>query len=416
MIKWYTKIEKASSKRGSMKKRLILIIATILMLPIVVNAQTLTLRDVILRDNPVRVGADFTTVADSTNTATQEGLFRATDNHGMSYFFRGTHTGLNNNVIFAGHQWKIIRIEGNGVIRMIYNGECPDNECTINGNAAGAAATIGNSIFNPSPNHNRYVGFMFGSETGTFAQQHANTNASTIKTFLDNWYDNNITGTYRTWVNPNTTFCIDRSIANEAGHSVPGWGTGVIGTGLGTTPTSYGTLERMISFTPTLVCPRAADRITTPIGLINHDEANKAGGRWGLTNNDYFLRTGQWYWTMSPADFHGVNARIFAAHPVGDLGSIGGGGGNAGFNLAVRPVISLRANVTATGDGSLENPYIITGLYEPTPNQNNPSNPNEDREGNNYNPQTSTPSLLVFSGLAAGSLAALALINRKKRK
>ena len=394
-----------------MKRVVILLIALIYMVSVGANAHASgLLRDAILANNTLRSGADFSIVADSTNTATQEGLFSAPDNHGISHFFRGTHAGLDNNVIFAGHQWKILRIEGNGTIRMIYNGVCPNNSCTIYGSTAGASTTIGNSMFNADSDHNRYVGFMYGSETGTFAQQHANTTSSTVKTFLNNWYNENITGVNRTWVAPNTIFCSDRSIANEAGHSVPGWGTGVIGTGLGTTPTSYGTLERMISFTPTLVCPRVQDRILAPIGLIIHDESNMAGGRWGLTNNDYFLRTGQWYWTMSPADFSSGNARVFAAHPVGDLGSIGGGGGNVRFNLAVRPVISLRANVTATGDGSLGNPYVITGLYEPTA----PVNPNE--EDPDYNPPTSAPGLLAYGALAVGSVVLFALVNRKKRR
>ena len=52
-----------------------------------------------------------------------------------------TKTGLNNNLIFAGMQWKIIRINGDGSVRLIYNGECPNDTCTIN--STGTTTQIG---------------------------------------------------------------------------------------------------------------------------------------------------------------------------------------------------------------------------------------------------------------------------------
>ena len=54
------------------------------------------------------------------------GLYAAEDEYGISYYYRGSRKHLNNNLIFAGFQWKIIRINGDGTIRLIYNGSETD--------------------------------------------------------------------------------------------------------------------------------------------------------------------------------------------------------------------------------------------------------------------------------------------------
>ncbi len=50
------------------------------------------------------------------------GLYAALDEYGTSYYYRGKATELNNNLIWGERQWKIIRINGDGSIRLIYNG------------------------------------------------------------------------------------------------------------------------------------------------------------------------------------------------------------------------------------------------------------------------------------------------------
>jgi len=63
-------------------------------------------------------------------------IFAITDHYGISFYFRSSDE-INNNVIFAGYGWKIIRLDGNENIQMIYNGECLDNNCLINETLAG---------------------------------------------------------------------------------------------------------------------------------------------------------------------------------------------------------------------------------------------------------------------------------------
>ena len=85
----------------------------------------------------------------ATTATTDEGMYMALDDYGKSYYYRGAVT--NNNVLFGGFCWKIIRVNGNGTVRMIYNGTPTNNQCT---NTTGSATQIDASGFNSSYNKN----------------------------------------------------------------------------------------------------------------------------------------------------------------------------------------------------------------------------------------------------------------------
>ena len=108
----------------------------------------------ILRDNVVQSDAniDFSQVSSDTNG---KGLYYTNNNteEGKAvYYFRGLVE--NNYVQFAGFYWRIIRINEDGSIRLIYQG--------TSANATGSAATIGSSAFNTNFDDNAYVGYMYG--------------------------------------------------------------------------------------------------------------------------------------------------------------------------------------------------------------------------------------------------------------
>ena len=317
------------------------------------------LHDALIACNTVRTNEpNFATSAVGGNRDTEEGMFRAEDIHGTSYFFRGTEVMLNNNVIFAGHQWRIIRVEGNGNIRLIYNGVCPNNECDINRITAGDVTSIGTSIYNPAVRHNRYSGYMFGSEEGTFDEQHANIHDSVVKQMLDNWFEENITGLDRQTV-VDSVFCNDRTIGNARAHAV--WlGASNPGTGLGTSGTAFGGIERLHqgvgNFSPSLICEREGDRLSLPVGLITADEVSMAGGRMGLSNMHFFLRSNQIFWTMTPGHTANAGPLVLTVNTQGYISPAATTPGTVG----VRPVISLNADVRfSKGNGSLTNPFVI---------------------------------------------------------
>jgi hypothetical protein len=62
---------------------------------------------------------------------------------------------------------------------MIYNGTSTE--------VAGSSLTIGDSSFNAKENDNAYAGYMYGTlGSNTYELTHANTNNSTIKTYIEN--------------------------------------------------------------------------------------------------------------------------------------------------------------------------------------------------------------------------------------
>ena len=282
---------------------------------------------------------DFTVAANNTNRAEEEGLWRIQDEHGDAYIFRGTHD-LNNNVIFAGHQWKILRVEGNNNVRLIYNGICPNDTCVINGPLAGTPTTIGTSAFNTASQSNRYVGYMFGSSCTTYAQCHANEIYSAIKQRVNLFFDS-LSENARDRIATNT-FCSDRNL--------------VTGTGIGQAQTTFGAVTRMNNREPSLNCIQPNDRLNLNVGLITIDEIIMAGGRVGTANTDFFLRSNLWYWTMSP---HSTNAMGHATlYRLENLGGISAP--NVVNHGGIRPVISLNYNVVVLrGNGSATAPFVI---------------------------------------------------------
>ena len=90
------------------------------------------------------------------------------------------------------------------------------------------------------------------------------------------------------------------------------------------------------------------------IGLITSDEIVFAGGMGGNANVDFYLYTGQNYWTMSPANLYSyVLSSVFAMNSVGYLGFWGN------RIDGVRPVINLKSSIMLSGDGTKNNPYRI---------------------------------------------------------
>ena len=81
---------------------------------------------------------------------TDEGIWETQDDYGTTYYFRGA--AQNNYVKFAGYYWRIIRINGDGSLRLIYDGTSAhaNGEISID-------RQIGTSAFNSSYNDNAYV-------------------------------------------------------------------------------------------------------------------------------------------------------------------------------------------------------------------------------------------------------------------
>ena len=280
------------------------------------------------------------------------GIYESQDDLGTTYYFRGDVE--NNYVYFAGFYWRIIRINGDGGIRMIYDGTTPHD----NGESS-TDRQIGTSAFNSSYNSNAFVGYKYGSSTATtYDETHANNTNSTIKQAIDAWYKTNISDKGFSSYLVDSIYCNDRSLSS--------------GTGIGATNCNYKAYERLYTNNnPTFYCVQSNDKFTVntskgngslqyPIGLITADEVVYAGGSMSVNNDNDYLTTGNRYWTMSPESFFNSTAVGLYVEIASDLNHE-----SVNYTDGVRPVITLNGSTKLEGTGTKDNPFK---LPDPEPN------------------------------------------------
>ena len=310
----------------------------------------------------------FTYKEITSNKNTTEALLASTvDDYGTSYYFRGAVK--NNYVEFANKCWRIVRITGDGSVKLILHNDNTAgaaNPCSSANNSTNAAfarysGTTYTSAFNTDYNDNTYIGFMYGQAGASdYATTHANTNKSTILTNLESWYTNNL-ASYESKL-ADTIWCNDKSTVSG-------------GPGYGTNSTDFAAYNRLTSAKqPTLICPNDNNggklskftvsdttngngNLTYKIGLLTADEISFAGSIAYTYNRSTYLQenTGtNWWWSLSPNGFVGSNAYVWGV----DSGSLGGR--NVRSNDGLRPVISLISSTTISGGtGTSEDPYVV---------------------------------------------------------
>ena len=259
---------------------------------------------------------------------------------GTTYYYDGKP---NNWVQFGGFYWRIIRINGDSSVRIIYQG--------ASANETGISTQIMTSDFNNSANNNMYVGYMYQSGVLHGLQQ-----SSTIKNVLDSWYQSNLETNYGQYIDGNAGFCGDRRISS--------------GSGIDTTTTAYQADTRKINNSPSLSC-EASDIYTTkgsssgnksltkPIGLISSDEAILGGVLNGGNSGTSYLYTTEEYWTMSPYGYNAMYGRAYVFY-VSSTGALSPDWGGVDDSLGVRPVINLRSDIQLTGTGTSTDPFRLS--------------------------------------------------------
>ena len=316
-----------------------------------------TLSKKLLADNPtIKTRTDFSATFTETNTGT---LYKATESIAGNtpkdvYYFAGNAT--NNWVKFGGFYWRIIRTNHDGSVRLLYAGTSLNT----------TEGYIGTSAFNTKFNNPKYVGYMYGDLDADLDKARANTNNSTIKTYIDNWYSNNLSA-YTKYLSKDAVYCNDREPASGSSYSISS----------GFNYASFGRLTT--NKTPTYNCTNIKDafsgsnneaNLTYSIGLMTADEIAYAGGISGKNNPSawYYLNgsgvsiTGSTlWWLLSPGTWYGNASGVFYINGSSYPGYLNNG---AVDNLiGVRPVISLKGNlVWKSGDGSSVNPYEVEDL------------------------------------------------------
>ena len=281
-----------------------------------------------------------------------KGLYQAADDYGTTYYYRGN---VKNNIVsFAGFYWQIVRINGDGTIRLMYDGAVK--------NASGVNQSINNRTykFNSKYNDPAYIGYMYGNPDGTtFDEVHANTTSSTIKTTVDNWYKTNIVDKgYSNYVSNAVGFCGDRTLTGGDGISTSIY-------------SHFGAYGRYEKNTAQFTCPnKERDLYTTtdssignkaltyPVGLITYDELVFAGMDRRHVNKLSWVYSSQHYWTMSPSHFYATDGAAFELrqYSAGYLYYWWGVHVSGG----ARPVINLKSDVKITeGIGTANDPFVV---------------------------------------------------------
>ena len=259
-------------------------------------------KDIRVRDLPLTTSSKI----EETTTGV---IYQADDDDGITYYFAGNPT--DNWVSFGGFYWRIIRINGDGSIRR----------------------------------------FMY-----TTSSQHGNSNNSSIKSVLDNWYQTNLSN-YSSYISVDAGFCSDRNMAS--GYS---WSS----TGSNHNYSAFERLQTTNNVVPTFKCSNTNDlftvsssikgnhALTYPVGLITADELVMGGIPWDdeVTNN--YLFTEASYWTMTPSYFNNNRAYVFFMTNFGNLFDY-----RTNLTYGIRSVINLRPDVPLSGIGTTSNPYVV---------------------------------------------------------
>ena len=290
---------------------------------------------------------DFSKIAD-----TNEGMYAAEDALGTSYYFRGA---VNNNWVKFGQEngkdiyWRIIRINGDNSIRMIYTGTtAPTSDSSVV--MTGIGTQIGTSAFNEKYDSTVYSGYMY-----TEGEQHGNGTSSTIKSAIDNWYKTTTlaTDTVIKRLISDQIFCNDRSTIDTT------WSVNSV---------SYAAFTRIKSNKyPSFICSNKNDRFTVDndngnksldysVGLITADEIAMAGGLYGSSNRSYYLYTQQYYWSGTPYSFNSDGStEEFVVYASGVIGH-----GNVNNYNGARPVVSLSSKAKLSGNGTYIDVYTVS--------------------------------------------------------
>ena len=273
-----------------------------------------------------------------------------TGNGGTLTGEKATWNGATTNDMY----WRIIRTNADGSIKLLYAGTSPDSD----------KAYVGLSEFNTTSNDPMYAGYKYGT-TGSLENNRLNTNDSTIKRYVDNWYKNNLIA-YTKYLSKDAVYCNDRNLASGQTYST-------------TSNFDYASWERIgTNKQPTYNCTNMSDafsvnntsaKLDYPIGLMSIDELSYAGGQafttldapyaWYYTNANGESSYGSVaFWALSPDGWYGSYSGVWYVDGSGDPGRLGSD--DVVNTFAVRPSVSLSScNLISRGDGSANNPYVV---------------------------------------------------------
>ena len=273
--------------------------------------QAVSLKDEILKNTIITSNPTLTT--SSNNTSDASGLYKstATNTGEPTYYFRGNVT--NNYVSFAGFNWRIVRINEDGTVRIIMQDGINNNK---------------NYVFNSKQNNYSYM-YYTNSEA---------------KTTLESWYQTNIGSktNLASKVATGAYYCEQAKVK---------WDNSA--TSGNATMTVYS------SYTPDFKCTTDGNgkgSVNASVGLLNYDEVVHAGGYFVKNNSKYYLyNSAISWWTMGPTGFTGLASIVWGVNTSGNIDNF-----NVAAGPRLRAVLILNADTLVTGSGTSSDPYVVS--------------------------------------------------------
>ncbi len=324
-----------------------------------------------------------TTPGQAISTETEKTLSKTQDDYGDSYYYRGNV--VDNFVNYAGMCWRIVRIQGDGSIKLILASELPcsdTNVTTSSGYATDGAAGVQGTELSAT-----YGYKMVGSY---YIDDYINSTADTTgnaRTKLNAWLERKITKDSDKALLKDENWCIgDRTTAYDYSTYALKTETAeeLINAG---TSFNYSAGKRIWNTkTPTLKCDGKKDRDgeidINKVGMLTADEVAFAGSI-GFDYTDqltYYLKkntTSNSWWTLTPLQFIDYFSDVYHkdVKSVSSFVSLYGNtlsypnrvaesdfvySGSNGFAVQLRPTVTLLSNIQiSSGDGTVNNAYVV---------------------------------------------------------
>ncbi len=279
----------------------------------------------------------LTIPAQAVSSANEKTLSIAEDDYGTSYYYRGSVT--DNYMEFNNMCWRIVRVEGDGSIKIILakEGLC---STIISSDTKTALINNGNSV-------------VYGYDSSNHKADYENYNGG-LYTTLKTWYTSSKLENKKSLLK-NEKWCLGGNDNYRYDTT-----TGALLTDTSSTRYYYAAGKRLdgvgVERNATLKCSSEEDNVSDYIGTITADEVAYAGGTTSTDNKVYYLyyNAQSFYWSLSRHQNFGNELAFY----VSSNGSLNGD--VVDIDYGVRPAVTLATGAQiASGEGTISNPYKI---------------------------------------------------------
>ena len=296
------------------------------------------------------------------------------DDYGTSYYYRGAVT--DNYVNFAGMCWRIVRITGDGSIKLIL--EDQDSTCATSDGNWNIPTTTGGTTKGGNFGYTQHAAKTLTASDGT-----QNSSAKYLMNYLNGGTNNDKsmatafknfqTGPLANYLDKLKAgdWCLaDKAYATSSNNTTALTNQEILDKQIKGTTFYYDSNVRLNGKTtkePTLKCngtnmSKFADNTNMYVGTLTADEIVYAGGKVGTSNPDYYLinnyqkSNSLYFWSLSPDRFSDNYDYAFFV--------IDGGGVGSDYvvdsSYSIRPAVTLLSSIQITGgNGTKANAYTI---------------------------------------------------------